>query len=279
MSERPIGQPSPQILRVLRSYVRPMVKLLFRPTMKGIENLPASGPFLLVANHSAGAGAAEIACFAHLYESEIGLDRRLNGFAHVFGFKVWLLKSLLRHLGAVPSTYEDAERALAEGVALLIFPGGDHEALRPIWQAGRVDFAGRKGFLKIARRAGVPIVPMGIHGSHYTAPILLRSKTLAWLLVVPRLIGLKRWGISLLGLIGAGLIAMTPFSWPVRAGLIWCWLWSPFVPLPIIPWTIRFRIGAPIPVDELFSGDLDGALARVEGEVQRLVDQSSEAQD
>jgi 1-acyl-sn-glycerol-3-phosphate acyltransferase len=55
---------------------------------------------------------------------------------------------------------------------VLIFPGGDHEAFRPVWQAYRVDMANRKGFLRIARRAWVPIVPLGIRGSQFALPIL-----------------------------------------------------------------------------------------------------------
>ena len=53
------------------------------------------------------------------------------------------------------------------------------------------------------------------------------------------------------------------------------WLWNPLIFTPIIPWAIRFRIGDPIPADELFvDDDLVAALARVEGAVQRLVEQA-----
>lgn len=143
-----------------------------------------------------------------------------------------------------------------------------------MWQANRVDFGGRTGFLKIARDAGVPIVPLGIHGSHYTCPVFLRAQWLAWVLVVPRLIGLKRWGISLTSLLGAAAIfACVPLAIEWRALIVWLWLGSPLVFLPIVPWRITMTIGTPIEPEQLFDGtdDLAVALTQVEQAVERLV--------
>jgi 1-acyl-sn-glycerol-3-phosphate acyltransferase len=159
----------------------------------------------------------------------------------------------------------------------LVFPGGDHECLRPLWRAREVDFAGRTGFLRIARDARVPIVPMGIRGSHRTAPLAGRSRWLANALVAPRLLyGTKRWGLTALGLAGALGLARTPWPLGVRALSIWLWLGSPLVFLPVLPATIGFRIGAPLEPEALFgadgSADLSAALARVQGAVQGLVD-------
>lgn len=96
--------------------------------------------------------------------------------------------------------------------------------------------------------------------------------------MAPRfLIGSKRRGVSLLGAIGAVLIACHgPGSWPLRAALCWLWLGSPLTFFPWIPRTIRMRIGAPIAASELFPGEatddeLKRALPRVEAAVQALV--------
>ncbi|MGM0577946.1 MAG: 1-acyl-sn-glycerol-3-phosphate acyltransferase [Myxococcota bacterium] len=255
--------------------MRPVVRAAFRPTLEGTERLPEDGPYLLVGNHSAGLGIAELTSFVALYAERFGGERPLAAFAHPIGFRFPPMAALHRALGSVPSTYEAAEETLAEGVPLLVFPGGDHETLRPVWQAHRVDFGGRRGFLRIARKMGVPVVPMGIRGSHFTAPILLRSRALAWVLVIPRLAGIKRWGVSLLGAAGAATIAVTPLPGWARAGLVWLWLASPVQFLPVVPWTIRFRIGEPLSPDILFDPedeDLSEALARVEAAVQDLVD-------
>ena len=167
------GQLSPGLVRLSQRVVLPLVRLLFRPTLEGVGNLPRDRPFLLVANHSAGIGLAEIVSFFALYVRDAGADRPLAGFALPLGFHLPPLSLVLRAAGAIPSSFEAAASTLASGVPILVFPGGDHETLRPIWQAHRVDFGGRTGFLKIAREHGVPIAPMGIRGSHFTAPVLL----------------------------------------------------------------------------------------------------------
>ena len=272
------GRPAAWAVRVVLRWVWPLVRALFRPTIRGLEHLPARGPYLLVANHSAGLGLAELSSFAALYLREVGPERPLAGFAHPRAFGMWPTSVIHPALGVVPSTYPAAEATLAMGVPLLVLPGGDHETMRPITQADRVDLGGRVGFLRIARRAGVPIVPLGIRGSHYTAPILWRSKLLATLLVLPRWVfGVKRWGLSLLAVLGAVGLAMLPLSVPLRLVLMWLWLGSPLVFLPIVPWRVRFAVGAPLDLawserPEAEDAEVARALPQVQAELQRLVD-------
>src|SRR5688500_13886930 len=123
-------------------------------------------------------------------------------------------RGLMEKVGAIPSTYPAAEAALKAGTPVLVFPGGDHEAMRPVWQANRVDFAGRQGFLKIARAANVPIVPLGIRGSHFTAPVVYRGgKLLPRLLVLPYLLGFrKRYPLALSAVIVAAVMAALALS-------------------------------------------------------------------
>lgn len=271
------GAFSPRVVRIANAVLWPLVRLLFRPILRGVENLPRDKPFLLVANHSAGAGIAEIMCFIALYLRQVGPDRPLAGFALPQGFSVFPLSKLLKSIGAIPSTYDAAKKTLEKGVPILIFPGGDYETLRPLWQANRVDFGGRTGFLNIARESAVSIVPLGIHGAHYTCPIFLRSEWLAWMLLVPRLIGLKRWGISLPGIIGAAaILLLAPLGMEWRLLLTWLWLGSPLVFLPIIPWRIRMQVGKPIAAHELFSGepDMQQVLRRVERDIEALISAS-----
>lgn len=268
------GQPSAAMVRALLRIGRPLVRALHRPEITGLEHLPAEGPYLLVANHSAGLGAAEILCFAVLWAERFGGERPIAGFAHSIGFKLRPVRWLHGHLGTIPSTYAAAYETLAAGVPILVFPGGDFETLRPIWQANRVDFGGRKGFARIAQTAQVPIVPLGITGSHFTAPMLLRARALAWILVLPRLMGIKRWGIGLLGLIGALLMAWSDWALWAKALGIWAWWATPLSFLPWIPWTIRMRIGAPLPPPAP-EADLDAARDAIQAAVQALVGRSA----
>ncbi|MCG3172745.1 MAG: hypothetical protein GMKNLPBB_00900 [Myxococcota bacterium] len=265
----------PAVVRISKWFLLPLMRLMHRPSIRGWENLP-DGPFLLVANHSAGLALSELHSFAALYLEKYGASRPLAGFAHPVGFTVFPISLGHKLLGSIPSTYEAAEEALCAGVPLLVFPGGDHETLRPVWQARRVDFGGRKGFLKIARKMRAPIVPMGIAGSHITAPILWRSKGfLPRILVLPWLLGMKRWAVTALGIVVPGLILAAPVNWWIKPLAIWAWLASPFIFLPVIPATIRMAIGEPIPPDQLFDGgegELDRALDQVQSAVQSLVD-------
>jgi 1-acyl-sn-glycerol-3-phosphate acyltransferase len=267
------GRPSDWMVTIIRRWVTPFIRLMHRPVLEGSEHLP-EGPFLLVANHSA-IGVVEVFSLVVLWLERFKLERRLSGMAHPFGFSLWPVSTFLRNIGAIPSTYIDAEAALAGGCSVLVFPGGDYESTRPFWQADEVQFKGRKGFLRIARNAGVPIVPLGIRGSIYSAPILWRSELLAWVTIFPRVIGVKRFPLTLLGVIGAGLMLwlLPPIiGWLWTALATWAWLSSPFMLLPWLPTKVVMRIGPPLANAELFADDdLDGAYDRVVGAVQSLV--------
>ena len=271
------GEVAPWLQRAATTLIAPVVGVLYRPAFTHPERLPRDQPFLLIANHSGGMALAEGFCFLSCYLRTFGPDRPLSALAHPFSFFFPVLRQLIAALGVAPSSYAHAYDILGRGIPLLIFPGGDWEVSRPFWLANRVDFNGRKGFLRIAREANVPIVPMGIRGSHNTAPILWRSDfVLPWLLVVPKLFGLKRFPLSLLGLIGA--VGILVAAWPSlgwwSVPLVYLWFYSLLPFAPIVPCTIRFHLGTPIPPEELFEPDdedLDRAYERVVSRVQALV--------
>jgi len=231
---------------------------------------------MIVANHS-GLGLAEIMSLIVCLLDRYGASLRIAPMVHPISLQAWPSGGWMRRMGAIPSTYEEAKAALAEGLSLLVFPGGDHESMRPIWQANCVDFKGRQGFLKIAHAANVPIVPLGIRGSHYTLPILYRSGPwLPRLLVLPYLMGFrKRFPITLAGVLAvAALVAFGPvWTWWLTALIALIVLGTPISQLPWIPWPIRMRFGAPIEPDQLFTSDDDHtpALDRVQSAVQAQV--------
>ena len=266
------GVATPLAIRVVRRFLVPVTRLLHRPVLEGVEHLP-EGPFLLVANHSGCMGLAEIDSFIACWVERFGGERPIAGFAHPISFTAWPLTWIMKQVGGIPSTYAAAEATLAVGVPILLFPGGDHDALRPVWRAFDVDFGGRLGFLRIARTMNVPIVPLGIRGSHFTAPPLVRAHLLSWLAIWPRLFGIKRFTITVLGVLGAMAIALwVPYAWPWRTLLAWAWLASPLSLLPWLPWTVRLRIGPPLRPEQLFAtDDLRRALEQVERAVEAEV--------
>jgi 1-acyl-sn-glycerol-3-phosphate acyltransferase len=103
----------------------------------------------------------------------------------------------LRKFGTVAASPANAEKALRSGAAVLVYPGGDHEVHRPTWQGNRVDFGGRRGFIRLALEHDVPIVPIVSIGGQETALFLSRGEGLARLLGVDRLLRLKVMPISL----------------------------------------------------------------------------------
>jgi 1-acyl-sn-glycerol-3-phosphate acyltransferase len=103
----------------------------------------------------------------------------------------------LRKYGTVAASPQNAEKALDTGAALLVYPGGDYEVHRPTWDSAKVDFDGRQGWIRLALRKNVPIVPVVAIGGQETALFLSRGERLARLFGLNRLFRLKVLPISL----------------------------------------------------------------------------------
>src|SRR5258705_11502156 len=86
---------------------------------------------------------------------------------------------IVRSFGTVEAGPANAELALDQGAMVTVFPGGDHEVYRPSWESAKIDFGGRKGFLRLALRKNVPIVPMATVGGQETALFLSPGEWLA----------------------------------------------------------------------------------------------------
>lgn len=121
------GRFSPRAVRVIGDIVEPVVRRVFRPRLDGVEHLPRTGPFILVANHSAGLGIAEGLSFAALYLRQMGADRPLAALALPTDFSVPVMRDVMTSLGAIPSTRAAASASLRAGVPLLVFPGAISE--------------------------------------------------------------------------------------------------------------------------------------------------------
>jgi 1-acyl-sn-glycerol-3-phosphate acyltransferase len=93
--------------------------------------------------------------------------------------------------------HDNGRRAFAVGAPVLVYPGGDVETFRPSWHSHRVEFAGRKGFVRLALDEGVPIVPVVSIGGQETALFLTRGQHLARALRLDRLARVKVLPISI----------------------------------------------------------------------------------
>ncbi|MDX6656516.1 MAG: hypothetical protein QOH62_1309 [Solirubrobacteraceae bacterium] len=173
-----------------------LASLYFRGEVRGLGNIPEEGPVLLVGNHSGGNLTPDTSVFTLAFSAYFGVERRFYQLAHNLVLSMPGL-GMLRKYGTVAASPENAEKALESGAALLVYPGGDYEVHRPIWESAKVDFDGRKGFIKLALRHDVPIVPVVAIGGQETSIFLSRGEGLAKLLQLDKLFRLKVLPISL----------------------------------------------------------------------------------
>jgi 1-acyl-sn-glycerol-3-phosphate acyltransferase len=170
--------------------------IYFRGEVRGLGNIPDSGPVLLVGNHSGGNLTPDTTIFTLAFSSFFGVERRFYQLAHNLVLAMPTLGAL-RKFGTVAASQANARKALSSGAALLVYPGGDYEVHRPSWERNKVDFDGRKGFIRLALEQDVPIVPVVSIGGQETALFLTRGAGLARLVGADRLLRLKVLPISL----------------------------------------------------------------------------------
>lgn len=164
------------------SKLLPLMEILckyFDAEVRGFENVPAKGPMLLVGNHSGGALTPDTSAFYTAWYRNRGLEDQLVGLAFDSAFSIPKFGMLMRKIGQVPASQGNAEKALSRGKALLVYPGGVHEVYRPWTERNKIDFDNRKGFIKLALKSQVPVVPIVGHGGHSTTIVLGRGEGLA----------------------------------------------------------------------------------------------------
>lgn len=173
-----------------------LASFYFRADVRGLERIPAEGPVLLVGNHSGGNVTPDTMVFSLAFLGHFGVERRLHPLVHNLVLAMPLPYNLAK-FGCVVASHDSARLALDRGAAVLVYPGGDFEVHRPSWESGKVDFGGRKGFVKLALDADVPIVPLVAVGGQETSIFLSRGERLASALQLDRLFRLKVLPISL----------------------------------------------------------------------------------
>src|SRR5919198_1917268 len=173
-----------------------LASIWFRGEVRGMEKIPEDQPVLLVGNHSGGTITPDTVIFTLAFNAYFGVERPFYQLAHNL-----VLTSpagpFLRRFGTVAASHENARKALDSGAAVLVYPGGDWEVNRPTWEANRIDFAGRRGFVKLALDAGVPIIPVVSVGGQETAIFLTHGERLSKLLRLDKLLRLKTLPVNL----------------------------------------------------------------------------------
>lgn len=230
--------------------VRPWLDLLYtrwwRIAAAGLGHLPARGPALVVANH-AGTVPWDAAMMATAMRREWahGAEPRHPRFLVLdWAFTLPWVSVAVRRFGGVPATPDNALALLRQGHVVFVFPEGAKGVGKPYRRRYRLERFGRGGFVDVALRAGVPIIPCAVVGSEEIHP--------------------KLGELPLVGrLLGAPYVPITP-TFPLLG------------PLGLVPLPSRWRItfGAPIDLGDADPEDRARVLAlsdEVRTEIQEML--------
>jgi 1-acyl-sn-glycerol-3-phosphate acyltransferase len=174
---------SERVRELARWAYDPIYRHWFRAEWEGLEKIPRDGGALIVANH-AGAIPSDAPVIMHGLEQEVGRP--------VYGLAEYLLRALptigiiWSRIGGVPAHPENAYRLLREQQQLvLVFPEGT-KGTGKLWnERYRLRRFGRGGFVEIAMRAGVPVVPIAVVGAEESMPIVAKVPGITKLFNVP----------------------------------------------------------------------------------------------
>jgi 1-acyl-sn-glycerol-3-phosphate acyltransferase len=170
-----------------REFVRkvydPIYRRYFRAEWEGLEHIPREGGALLVANHAA-AVPSDAPAIMHGIETELG--RPVYGLAEYIFRQLPVVGTLWSRAGGVTAQPDNAYRLLREQHQLaLVFPEGTKGTSKPYNERYRLRRFGRGGFVEIAMRAGVPVVPIAVVGAEESMPIVWKMPQLARALGIP----------------------------------------------------------------------------------------------
>jgi 1-acyl-sn-glycerol-3-phosphate acyltransferase len=188
-TEHALEGPNQTLMRAQQPVWDVLCKYYFRLELSGWERLPAE-PSLLIGNHSGGSLTMDAWTFVAAWWRRFGAERVLHATAHDVLMAAPGLGDYFRMAGVIPASREGVTAALSAGCDVVIWPGGDVDAMRNWRRRDEAVLGGRKGFVRTAIRSGVPIVPVATVGGHDTAFVLSEGRWIANGL--DRVSGLKR---------------------------------------------------------------------------------------
>ena len=206
----------PGLTAKVMGLIRPLIKGWHRSEVRGLDNFPSGGA-LVVSNHSGGLFPMDVPVFATGFYEHFGYERPV----YTLSFDLLLTgptATFFRKTGFIKANHENADEALRSGGVVVVFPGGDYDVYRPTNARNKIDFGGRTGYIKAARNAGVPIVPMVGIGGQESQIYLSRGTEVAKLLRLDKLLRAKILPVS----IGFpfGLSAVIPVNVPLPSKIV-----------------------------------------------------------
>jgi 1-acyl-sn-glycerol-3-phosphate acyltransferase len=205
----------------------PLMDFWFRMEVEGWEKLPEP-PVLLVGIHSGAPFVWDAWTVGTQWMRHFGETRPLHGTAHDALMALPAVGSYFRRMGVLPAAPDSMSSALAAGRDVALWPGGERDSLRSWRKRDQAILAGRTGFVKLAIRSGVPIVPIATVGGPDSMPVLATGRRLARWMKLDQVARLKMFPIAL------------QVPWGISPALL------PEVPLPT---KIRTAFQAPVELE------------------------------
>jgi len=204
----------------------------FRVQTSGWEHIPIEGNVLLIGSHNGGLAAPDMHMMMYDWFRRFGCDRPAYGLMHR---QMWKLLppgmvQLTAQVGAVQAHPIMAIAALRQGASVLVYPGGAQDVFRPHALRQKICLGKNQGFIKLALREKVPIVPVISWGAHDTLLVLADCYALAK--------QLHTWGMP-------WILEIDPIVLPIYLGLPWGLAIGPLPNIPL-PAKIHTRICPPI---------------------------------
>lgn len=181
----------------------PLMDYWFRMEIEGWERLPES-PALLIGIHSGAPFVWDAWTIGVQWWRHFGSDRPLHGTAHDALMALPGIGAYFRKMGVLPAAPDSIAAALAAGHDVALWPGGEKDSLRPWTKRDDAILAGRMGFVRLAIRSAVPIVPIATVGGPDSMPVLTTGRRLAKVLQLDKVARIKvlpialqvPWGLS-----------------------------------------------------------------------------------
>jgi 1-acyl-sn-glycerol-3-phosphate acyltransferase len=234
----------------------PLIDLWFRMEVDGWEHVPPP-PALFVGIHSGAPFVWDAWTVGIHWWRRFGRTRPLHGTAHDALMATPGLGAYFRRRGVLPAAPDSIAAALAAGRDVALWPGGEIDSLRPWTQRDAAILGGRKGFVRLAIRSGVPIVPIATVGGPDSMPVLATGRRLARRLRLDRIARLKMFPIALQA------------PWGLSPALL------PEIPLPT---KIRTAFQEPVTLDpDPARAEDDAYVAAAYDEVERRIQAGMDA--
>ncbi len=184
----------------------------WRVTTLGVENVPMNGAGLLVGNHSGTLPWDAVMMKAAVLEEHPG-NRHVRLLAADLAVSMPVLSHLARKAGNTVAIQQDSLQMLRSGELVGVFPEGYKGVGKPFGERYRLQRFGRGGFVEVALKARVPIVPVAIVGAEEIYPMVANLRPVA------RMFGLPYFPITpffpLLGPLG---LLPLPTKWMIEFG-------------------------------------------------------------